>query len=463
LQGVSKAEPVSPNSGAGPGRDSRGGSTGRRASARLRADQADPRAIALDALTLSLGASRRPLDDALDGHPDLSRLDRRDRAFARLLALTCVRRLGQIDAVLREFVRVEPRSPRIWNMLRLGAVQLLFLGTPGHAAVNETVRLAKGGSAGMAPMLNAVLRRVAELGPSLLDAQDAARLDTPDWLWGRWSRAHGEGAVRAIAEMHLREPPRDIRVKGDPACWVERLGGRLLPGGTIRQESGGLVEELPGYDEGAWWIQDFAATLPAAALGDLAGQPVLDLGAAPGGKTLQLAAAGGRVTAVEVAEPRAERLRANLARTRLDAEIVVADARAWRPHAPFPFVLLDAPCTATGTIRRHPDIAWNKRPDDIERLVALQNELMDAAFEMVAPGGTLVYAVCSLEPEEGPQRVEALLGRRPELTRDALPGSLGDMPGQLSMETGEIRTLPLHLGGEGGMDGFYVARLRRRG
>lgn len=423
--------------------------------------QGGARRVALDALDAALGPQRRAAHEAMERHPGWASLERRDRGFARLLVLTTLRRLGEIDTVVRPHLRFVPKEPSALTILRLGAAQLLFLGTPPHAAVHETVKLARGPLAHVVPMLNAVLRKVADSGAAALAGLDAAVLNTPAWLWASWTSAYGEDRARAIARAHLAEAPLDLRCRNAAASWAEALGATLLPGGTLRRVAGGLVEELPGYDDGAWWVQDVAAGLPAMLLGPVEGRPVLDLGAAPGGKTMQLAAAGAPVTAVELAEPRAQTLRANLERTRLSADIVTADARTWRPETPFRLVLLDAPCSATGTVRRHPDVLHTKQPDDVARLARLQDELLDAAVAMTAPGGRLVYAVCSLQPEEGPERIRALLAREPGMVRDPIDArELEGIPAELT-SVGEARTLPCHLAEQGGMDGFFMARLKR--
>jgi len=421
---------------------------------------ASPRRIALDVLDRVLGEAR-PLDDTFAGHPALVRLEPRDRAFARLLVTTVLRRLGQIDALLDQLVRTRPKAVRVHNLLRLGAAQLLFLETPAHAAVAETVALATGPHGFARGLANAVLRRLARDGKERLAEQDAARLNTPDWLWRSWCDAYGEPIARAIAEAHLLEPPLDLSVKADPDGWAARLGGTHLFGHTVRRPAGGAIEDLPGYVEGAWWVQDAAAALPARLLGDVRGRTVIDLCAAPGGKTAQLAAGGARVFAVELSERRAERLRANLQRLELEAEIVVADALEWRPPAPVGHVLLDAPCSATGTIRRHPDVAWHKTPADVMRMAELQGRLLEAAVEMLAPGGVLVYASCSLQPEEGPQVIERALAAGLPLTRLPVEArELEGLPVDLTKE-GDVRTLPCHLAERGGLDGFFIARLRR--
>ncbi|MBI3452837.1 MAG: methyltransferase domain-containing protein [Rhodospirillales bacterium] len=418
------------------------------------------RAVALDLIEATL-RRRRPLDDAFEGHPTIARLAARDRAFTRLLAATTLRRLGQIDAALAACLDKDltPKARDIRDILRLGAAQLLFLDTPPHAAVGETVELAAGRRAPYRPLVNAVLRRLARDGAGLLASQDAPRLNTPDWLWNAWAASYGAATARAIAAAHLVEPPLDITVRTDLAAWAGRLDARRLPTGSLRRAMGGAIGELPGYAEGAWWVQDAAAALPTRLLGQVDGKTVLDLCAAPGGKTAQLAAMGARVVALDRSAPRLARLRANLARLGLAVETVVADATAWQPPAPAPFILLDAPCSGTGTIRRHPEIQRLKSPADLDRLVPAQDRLLDAAVAMLAPGGILVYCTCSLEPEEGPARIAALLARQPALTRRPLSADEVDGLVELVTADGDLRTLPCHLAEAGGLDGFYAARL----
>jgi 16S rRNA (cytosine967-C5)-methyltransferase len=364
--------------------------------------------------------------------------------------------------VLAAFVARPPKSARARNLLRIGAAQLVFLGTPPHAAVGETVALAEGREGFVRGLVNAVLRRIAGEGQPLAARQDAPRINTPDWLWRSWCEAYGEPRARAIAEAHLAEPPLDLTFPAERERWAERLGAEHLYAATFRRPAGGAIEDLPGYTEGAFWVQDAAAALPALLLGEIRGRSVIDLCAAPGGKTAQLAAAGGQVISVELSEKRAQRLRTNLQRLRLEAEVVVADALAWRPSAPVSHVLLDAPCTATGTIRRHPDIARHKTPDDVVRMEELQERLLAAAAEMLEPGGTIVYASCSLQPEEGPLVIARALSAG--LPLELLPierSELRRLPVDLTAD-GAVRTLPCDLAGRGGLDGFFVARLRRR-
>jgi 16S rRNA (cytosine967-C5)-methyltransferase len=429
----------------------------------LRGQNARKTALAVLSAVLDDG---RPLDEALARNPHLAKLEARDRAFARLLLATVLRRLGQIDAALDACLDrpIRAKDIALRHILRLGAAQLLFLETPPHAAVSTALDLARGPRlAGQRGLLNAVLRRLSREGAAMVGAQDAPRLNTPDWLWQPWCTAYGEATARAIAEAHLVEPPLDLTCKSDPAGWAEKLGATPLPGGSLRLPTGqGDITRLPGYAEGAWWVQDAAAALPARLLGAVAGKQVIDLCAAPGGKTAQLAAAGAEVIAVERNAERLGRLQENLQRLQLGAAAVAADAAEWQPPAPADAVLLDAPCSSTGTLRRHPDIAWLKDSAQIASLTAAQDRLLAHAVAMLKPGGLLVYAVCSLQAEEGPQRIHALLSSDNRIER--LPLTSGDLPGLPEAITpeGDLRSLPCHWAAQGGMDGFYACRLRHR-
>ena len=424
------------------------------------------RAVAAHALGAILRRGRT-LDQALDATPGLEALSSRDSAFARLLLLTTLRRLGQIDAFLAGLMDrpLPPRRGPVQDVLRLGVCQLAFLETPAHAAVASTVALAHGSR--LSPyrgLVNAVLRR-ASREHGAIAALDAPRLNTPDWLWNSWAEAYGEARCRDIAKAHLGEPPLDLSPVADAEDRVEALRATLtaqrLPGGTLRLRGAGEVTRLVGYEEGEWWVQDAAAALPARLLGAVAGKRVLEIGAAPGGKTAQLAAAGACVTAVDRSAPRLARLKENLARLRLEAEVVEADALEWSPPAQADMVLLDAPCTATGTIRRHPDIPHVRGPADVERLAALQGRLLARAAAMVAPGGLLVYASCSLQSEECERQVDEFLATSPNFAR--LPVRADELPGlrEAATRAGDLRTLPYQWAEHGGMDGFYAARLRR--
>lgn len=399
----------------------------------------------------------RALEDALAETPSFNALEGRDRAFARALTTAGLRRLGGIDTVLSEFLArpLPDDAAHARALLHLGAAQLLVLGTPAHAAVGETVETANHmrEARGFAKLMNAVLRKVASNGQAILDDLPPGA-DLPQWLYTRWRATYGEAAPQ-IAEALLNEPPLDLSVKQDAEGWAERLFGVVTPTGGVRLGEHPPIDSLPGFSEGAWWVQDAAAALPAKLLGDVRGKRVLDLCAAPGGKTLQLAAAGAQVTAVDKSEARLKRLRENLARTKLEAEVICADALEFSAE-PYDAMLLDAPCTSTGTLRRHPDVAWLRRPTDVRALADLQAQLIEAAGKLLKPGAPLVYAVCSLEPEEGPGVVAEALrkGWRRALLKD-------EIPAEFITADGDMRTHPGHWPEIGGLDGFYAARLLR--
>ena len=407
---------------------------------------ADPtREAAFDLLTAVLDR-RRPLEEALDALPATAP---RDRAAAHRLAATVLRRMGTLDAVLEPFLRKEPPEP-VRHVLRLGAAGLLLLDTPRHAAVATAVGLAR--TRGLAPfagLINAVLRRVADGGVAALADLDGPRLDTPEWLWTSW----GDKA-REIALAHQREAPLDLTLKPG----AQEPGGVRLPTGSLRFPAGTRVTELPDFERGDFWVQDAAAALPATLLAPLAGERVVDLCAAPGGKTAQLAAAGASVVAVERDPARLARLRDNLRHWHLPAELVQMDATEWAPGGQFDAVLLDAPCSATGTIRRHPDVPHLKRPRDVRALAETQDRLLRAATTLLREGGRLMYSVCSLQPEEGVPRVEAAVARGDLRHEPFAPAELQALPEAL-MHDGFLRTLPSMWPEHGGMDGFFAARL----
>ena len=426
------------------------------------------RRVAADILEAVLGG-KRPLDGELENNAALRSLDERDRGLIRMLVATVLRRLGTLRHLLGVFLdRGFPKeAPRVETALLLGAAQILLLEVPAHAAVDLSVRLVQDDrrAAHYAGLVNAVLRRITREGKDLLAAADTVALDTPPWLMERWSKRYGAETARAIATANGQEPPLDLTVNGDPGEWARRLGGRVLPTGSVRLIAHGPVSGLPGYSEGGWWVQDAAAALPARLFGDMAGMRVADLCAATGGKSAQLAHAGAKVTAVDRSASRLARLRENFARLKLSVETVAADAAAWQSPA-FDAVLLDAPCSSTGTIRRHPDIPWLKQKSDLPGLVALQQRLLDNAAALTKSGGTLIYCVCSLEPEEGEDAIEALLARNPWLIRHPIKAAeIFGMSDWLTPE-GDLRTLPCHLPDPeprmAGIDGFYAARMQRR-
>jgi 16S rRNA (cytosine967-C5)-methyltransferase len=430
-----------------------------------------PRAAAARILHLVL-TEHRALDDAMERvftSPACMGLEPRDRAFARLIVVTVLRRHGELDALVKSFIGkpLPGNTGLLWPILLSAAAQLVCLETPPHAAISLAVdqTRADAGARRFDRLANAVLRRVSVDGRARLAEYDAPRLNTPAWMWARWTATYGEAAARAIAAANLTEAALDVSVKSDAAGWAERLGGIELPMGSVRLKPQGRIEDMPGYEEGAWWVQDAAASLPGRLLGTVAGLTIADLCAAPGGKTAELASAGANVTAVDVSQARVTRLVTNLARLRLQAECVTADVTAWQPGRQFDAVLLDAPCTASGTIRRHPDILRLKHETDVAQLSALQAKLLTAAATLVKPGGRLVYCTCSLEPEEGADRIKEFLAANPAFQREqVLADEIGGLAEAITPD-GDLRTLPVHLQLEdaamSGLDGFYAARLRR--
>ena len=432
----------------------------------LAARVAAARAVA-EALTLS-----RPLDERLGADPTQQRggLDARDRGLARSIATVALRRLGTIRKALAQ--RLEKGMPKRggaleWTLI-VATAQILFLDTPDHAAVDLAVKATRAdpASAPFAALANAVLRAIARDREAILADSDPLDDDTPAWLAQRWRSTYGESVARAIALANRSEPTLDLSVKSDAAGWAERLQGIVAPTGSVRLDTHAPVTELEGYADGEWWVQDAAAALPARLLRPRPGMRVVDLCAAPGGKAAELAAAGADLTTVDRSAERLKLLAANFKRLGLNSEIVVADALAV-DLAPFDGVLLDAPCLATGTIRRHPDVAWIKRPGDLAPLVKLQAELLDKAIALARPGGAIVYCVCSLEPEEGEAQIAAVLRRNPDVRR--LPVAPEEVGGLVECLTpsGDLRTLPCHLWGDNprrsGLDGFFAARLVKTG
>ncbi len=417
-----------------------------------------------------------PLDALLDdnhGNPHFRALDRRDRALTRAILGTALRRRGEIEAALRQMLDrpLPENSGALSAIFHVAAAQILFLDVPDHAAVDIAVEQAgsdrrTGRARGL---VNGVLRHLVRSRDEIRARSTpdvAGRIDMPEWLFARLKEAYGEATALQIAAAHLEPLGLDISVKSEPARWAERLGGVALPTGTVRLAGTHRVSELPGYDDGAWWVQDAAAALPARLLGDIAGKSVADLCAAPGGKTAELAASGASVTAVDLSENRVKRLAENLRRLGLEARLVTASVLDWHPAERFDGVLLDAPCTATGTIRRHPDIQWLKRPVDVATLAELQTKMLDHAATLVKPGGRLVFATCSLQPEEGEAQVAPFLARHPDYALEPIVPSEVAGLSELLTPSGALRTLPCHSFGSdpilAGMDGFFAARFKRR-
>ncbi len=415
----------------------------------------DARRVAVELLGDVTG-HRRLLSEALPRRT--APLPPAERARARRLALTTLRAMDRADRMLGPHLAKRPPA-RVFNILRLGTTEICELGVPAHAVVNAAVSLAGGDkhTARLKGLVNAVLRKVAG------EADKWACLPIPRlprWLRKPLIADYGKAAVEAMEAAHYRGAPLDLSARGDAREVAAATGGRLLPTSSVRLAEWGQVSALPGYGDGAWWVQDAAAALPARALAPAPGARVLDMCAAPGGKTLQLAAAGARVTALDISASRLKRLEENLARCRLAAELVVADALEYDAPA-FDAILLDAPCSATGTIRRHPDLPHAKAGSDFPTLFSLQEELIDKALGLLRPGGRLVYCTCSLLIDEGEEQIRDALACHQNLTAEpealALPGIEAAW---LSAEGG-LRLRPDYWADRGGMDGFYIAALRK--
>ncbi|MEQ1789129.1 MAG: 16S rRNA (cytosine(967)-C(5))-methyltransferase RsmB [Rickettsiales bacterium] len=407
----------------------------------------------------------KPLDSAWAADRHFSSMNPSDRAFSQLLVKTVLRRLGQIDALITKFIEhpLSSKTSRVTHILRLGIAQLIWLETPPHAAVHSSVELTKqikmekfGG------LVNAVLKRVIKEGTDIIEQQDAAKINTPKWLWDSWEKAYGAEKTRQIADMHMTEPPLDITVKTDPDFWAQQLGGAVMPTGSVRLRDAKNITHLKGFPEGNWWVQDMAAAIPARLLGDVKDKLVIDLCAAPGGKTAQLASAGAKISAVDRSKERISMLKTNIHRLKLQAEYITTDASKWLPSFAPDAILLDAPCSATGTLRRHPDVAWHRKPEDIARLAETQHTLLHHALNILKSGGMLVYAVCSLQPEEGEQQITNILAQRDDISLVPVdPAIIGDLKECLT-KRGEVRTLPFHLTELNGMDGFFAAVLVKK-
>lgn len=384
--------------------------------------------------------------------------------------MTVLREKNEIQRVLNAFLAksLPARSGRLRTILLAAAAQLLFLETPAHAAISLAVDQCRAdqGARHFSALANAVLRQVAKEGKLILEDGRSVARNIPPRMLSRWQEQYGAALAAEIACASLVEAPLDLTVKGNNKEWAEKFEGALLPTGSIRLRNAGRIDDLPGYAEGAWWVQDCAAALPARLLGNVKGKSVADLCAAPGGKTAELAAAGAVVTAVDISETRLQRLKENLARLRLTATLVHADIATWSPSKAFDGVLLDAPCSATGTIRRHPDILHLKRESDIAALSVLQHALLKAASRLVKPGGLLVYCTCSLEREECETQIERFLDAAPDFERVPIQAGECGIAKEWINECGELRTLPCHVimpqAEMGGMDGFFACRLRRK-
>lgn len=408
---------------------------------------ASPRAQALTALEAILDA-KQTRDEASAGF----RMNANDAAFVRRLLLDTLRHVGQIDALLKPYLEkpLPPKRNTVMHAVRLGVAQLLLLDTPSHAAVNETTALIKGGKHdGLSGLVNAVLKRIAADRPALPDC----RYNLPTWLEKRWKEFYGKTVTDTICRVANARPPLDLNTAKKQFA----IGARLDETIWRMPADHPPVPEIEGYASGAFFVQDIAASFPVRMLGDVKGERVLDIGAAPGGKTAQLARAGAQVTALDKSERRMQRLQENMQRLQLTVETVVADALEYAPASPFDTVVLDAPCSATGTWRRHPEVVQITTPTDIAELAAAQRVLLQRAWGWVKPGGRLLYCVCSLEREEGEDQAAWFLSQQADA--QLAPAQI-DLPGLHA--DGTLRTTPALLAEHGGMDGFFAAVFRKQ-
>jgi 16S rRNA (cytosine967-C5)-methyltransferase len=415
------------------------------------------------------------LDESLErilSEADGRNLSERDRGLTRAIAMVATRRLGTIGQIL--MARLEKGLPhhsgKLESILVVGVAQLLFLDVPDHAAVDLSVRLvlADHEARRFVKLANGILRTIARERSSILASEDPLGRDTPEWLAKKWTDTYGPEVAGKIAAANMQEAGLDLTVKSHAAQWAEKLDGHVLPTGSVRLYGKASISNLFGYSDGEWWVQDAAAALPARLLSTKPGEYIADLCAAPGGKTAQLALTGAKVVALDRSAKRLERLKENMDRLRLSVESIAIDVLNY-DGGPFDAILLDAPCTATGTIRRHPDVAWTKNEEDLRKLAILQSRLLKKAIELLKPGGRLIYCTCSLEPEEGEEQIAKLLASDQRVTRWPFKhNEISDLDSELTQainQKGELRTFPFMLPNEDprlqGIDGFFAARLLR--
>lgn len=395
-----------------------------------------------------------PLELAL--HGAAQGLPPADRALVHAIAAEVLRHLPDLDALIDSATKQPlPDDAKARMVLRIALAQTLALDTPPHAAIATALPLVDGGPR---KLVHGVFGTVTRGEPSL-----PVPPTLPAQVAERWTGQWGEAMPQAAAHAYAVRPPVDVSLRdaSETTSWTDKLGGTSFAPGHVRLPEGAVIPTLPGFAEGAWWVQDIAASCAARLLGPGEDRAVLDLCAAPGGKTMQLAAAGWRVTAIDQSKKRLERLSENLVRTGLTADVVQADLRQWQPDAPVDAILLDAPCTATGIYRRHPDVLHRIGPRQIGELADLQGELIARTAGWLKPGGRLIYATCSLERAEGEEQVERFLAAHPDFM--LLPIDHAELPeAMVPTEQGWLRTLPDTLAAQGGTDGFFIARLARK-
>lgn len=425
------------------------------------------RRVALKILEQILGR-KKMLDDAIAQDAAFNALPQRDRAFVRMLVATVLRRRGQLDDLIAKALAKgeQPRPETLKWILYIGITQILFMDVANHAAVDTSVTLAsEHGMEGKKGFVNAVLRRMTGEGQKWVDAQDAAELNFPAWLYGQWVASYDVVRAKNIALASLEEAALDFSVKDLSRRdeWSLKLATRKLPTDSLRRPAGGNVTDLEGFSDGEWWVQDASSALPVRLFNDLSGKTVLDLCAAPGGKTAQLAARGANVIALDRSASRMAQVNENMTRLGLmdKVQTIIEDGSVWKPKQKFTHILLDAPCTATGTIRRHPDLLVLKNEKDQAGLVSIQERLLKNAAEMLEVGGTLIYCTCSLQKAEGEEQIERfLLAHRNMRRLPVMKEEVGGIEGVINSE-GDVRILPYHLKDDGGMDGFFISRLEK--
>lgn len=408
------------------------------------------------------------MDRALADHPQFRKINTLDRALVRMILTTTIRRLGQIDNIIKHAMNSDraPEPRLLLSLLRVAVAQILFMNVPDHAAVNVSVNLAERmGLIRQKGLVNAVLRRVAREGGDITARQDIPRLNIPNWMLSDWIKHYGKRTGLEAATASLLEAPLDLSLKNnsDTAHWAKILNADILPTGSLRIiDHAGSIEHLNGFHDGAWWVQDAAAALPIHILGDIKGKRLIDLCAAPGGKTAQAASRGAHVIAIDRSAPRLEMMRRNLDRLGLtgSVEIIEADGTTYQTPEPADIVLIDAPCTATGTLRRNPDILLHRDEHDVARMNVYQEKLLTHALTLLKPGGMIVYAVCSLQHGEGEGMIAAFLETHREVTRVPITAEQVGGLSEIINANGEIRALPGHLKNLGSIDGFFTVVLR---
>ena len=422
-----------------------------------------PRTLAADIME-DVIIRKIPFDTSFSKRLKVRNLSKRDRAFCFNLVLTTLRRGGQIDDLIDTCLErpLGTKGERAMILLRLGVAQIIFMDIKPYAAVDTSVRLAERRKLGhYKKLINAILRKLAKEGLAVAETQDAEKLHTPAWLWKSWEKVYGATTCYNMAKVHQAQPPLDITVKKDPEDWATKLSGTNIFGNTVRLNQSQSIESLPGYSEGDWWVQDLAATIPVMLFGDVRNSNVADFCAAPGGKTAQLLSRGAKVTAIESSHMRVSLLEQNMKRLKLEPKFVVKDACSWQPKKPLDAVLIDAPCSSTGTLRRNPDIFYTKTKKDIEKLTGIQLALIKAAKNIVKTGGLIVFSTCSLLTQEGADLIESVLLEDKALSRAPISAEEFGLIPDIVTEIGDLRTLPFHYSNLGGMDGFYAVRLIR--